>query len=167
MALPQAQPIRRARWWGFCVVWALWQELWDQWCHLPVRKTDGIDRKCSLQCTCSIVTVVFFLHSLLDSWSSDLFSHHISLFRYTSGSPENSREAKGGVRDTKTWKRHFDVLLFQWMLNDVYICWESKHYYFDTNKSVYWCIHLRHSPRIIIWNKIMQEDDAHAKTDER
>lgn len=39
-----------------------------------------------------------FLYSLLDSWSSDLFSHHISLFHYPSGSSQNSGKAKGGVR---------------------------------------------------------------------
>lgn len=60
-----------------------------------------------------LISTVVFLHSLLDSRISNLFSPHISLFRYPSGSPENSWEAQGWVRDTKTVNRHFYVLYFQ------------------------------------------------------
>ena len=128
----QGQPIRRAQLWGFCEVWALWPEHWDQLYHPLVSKTAmatnaakiqnmtycsycmcvWICLPCkisSLQCTYNNCCV--FLHSILDSWSSDLLSPYIGLFHYSSGSPENSQQAKGGVKD---WLQTFFV--FELML---------------------------------------------------
>ena len=68
------------------------------------------------------------LHSLLDCRSSNLLSHHISLFCGTPCSPEQNQEAKGGMSDTKTWE---DFLKDFWCLYEccnVYISWERKHW---------------------------------------
>lgn len=41
----QAQPIRKAQWWEYCVVWAPWPEHWVQLCHPLVRETHSNERK--------------------------------------------------------------------------------------------------------------------------
>ena len=171
----QARPVRRAQWWGFCVVWALWPEHWDQWCRPPVRKKDHskgakctwnfsavyealvrtrkplyiilLGKNCCLLRLCTQNHCVFF-RSLLDSWSSDLFSPHISLFHYPPGSPENSWEAKRGVRHAKTFGCSVDLMNVLY----IYICLENKHYLIRRHEQKNNNNNNKKMPRTVSWS---------------
>ena len=59
----QAQPVRRAQWWGSWGVWELWPEHWDQWWRLLVRETDGRTSDMFYRpmfCVCKVKICAFF-----------------------------------------------------------------------------------------------------------
>lgn len=118
----QVRPVRRAQWWGSCVVWVLWLEHWGQLYHLQVRKI--INTQKTLLRTCHVCDVhhLCLLHSLLDSWSSDLFSPHVSLLRCTSNLPKHGQEVK---RRVSGWRLERDFLIFSCLNQycDAYIHW--------------------------------------------